>query len=199
MYSDEELLNKAQVGDDDALNELLDKYKSLVNKISRSYFLLGGEMEDIVQEGMIGLYKAIKHYAPDKQASFKTFASTCIKHQIQTAVKMASSEKNKMLSTALPIAEKVSHEEDAEETLEIVLPSSIPLPDDTVLEKEHFTEIKQSILKTLSPLEIKILSLYLKGYSYNEISNIADISKKSIDNGLSRIKHKLAFLKKENL
>lgn len=196
--TDEELLAKAKQGEDDALNELLGKYKSLVNKIARSYFLLGGEMEDLVQEGMIGLYKAIKHYSFSKTASFKTFSTTCIKHQIQTAVKMASSAKNKMLSTAIPIAEKVSHEED-DETLEIIIPSTLPLPEDTILEKEHFNEIKQSILKVLSPLEIKIFSLYLKGYSYNEISIIADISKKSIDNGLSRIKHKLAFLKKENL
>jgi len=196
--TDEELLAKAKQGEDDALNELLGKYKSLVNKIARSYFLLGGEMEDLVQEGMIGLYKAIKHYSFSKTASFKTFSTTCIKHQIQTAVKMASSAKNKMLSTAIPIAEKVSHEED-DETLEIIIPSSLPLPEDTILQKEHFNEIKQSILKVLSPLEIKIFSLYLKGYSYNEISNIADISKKSIDNGLSRIKNKLAFLKKENL
>ncbi|MBQ8443895.1 MAG: sigma-70 family RNA polymerase sigma factor [Clostridia bacterium] len=197
--TDEELIIKAQEGKDEALNELLKRYKSLVNKIARSYFLLGGEVEDIVQEGMIGLYKGIMHYSEDKNASFKTFATTCIKHQIQTAVKMASSEKNKVLSTALPIAEKVSRDEDEEEALEIIVPSTLPSPDDTVLEKEHFQEIKQSILKVLSPLEIKILSLYLKGYSYNEISNIASISKKSIDNGLSRIKHKLAFLKKEKL
>ena len=196
--TDEELLVKAKQGEDDALNELLNKYKSLVNKIARSYFLLGGEMEDLVQEGMIGLYKAIKHYSPSKSASLKTFATTCIKHQIQTAVKMASSEKNRMLSTAIPIAEKVSHDED-DETLEIIIPSSLPLPDDTILQKEHFNEIKQSILKVLSPLEIKIFSFYLKGYSYNEISIIAGISKKSIDNGLTRIKNKLAFLKKENL
>lgn len=199
MFTDEELLVKAQSGEEDALNELLSKYKSLVNKITRSYFLLGGEMEDLVQEGMIGLYKAVMHYSTEKVASFKTFATTCIKHQIQTAVKMASSEKNKMLSTAFPIAEKVSHEEDNEDTVEIIIPSPLPLPDDTILEKEKLQEIKRLILKTLSPLEIKIFSLYLKGYSYNEISNIADISKKSIDNGLSRIKHKLAFLKKENL
>ncbi|MBE7073618.1 MAG: sigma-70 family RNA polymerase sigma factor [Clostridiales bacterium] len=196
--TDEELSLIAQQGDDEALNNLLHRYKSLVNKLSRRYFLLGGEMEDIVQEGMIGLYKAIKHYSPSKTASFKTFASICIKHQIQTAVKMASSEKNKLLSSALPMVERISNDEDDEE-IEIIIPSTLPLPDDTVIEKENFNEIKQSILKVLSPLEIKIFSLYLKGYSYNEIANLASISKKSIDNGLSRIKHKLAFLKKENL
>ena len=193
------LIQKAQTGDGGAMATLLEQYKSLVNKISRSYFLLGGEIEDIVQEGMIGLYKAILHYSTEKIASFKTFAATCIKHQIQTAVKMASSEKNKVLSAALPFAERVSHDEDEDEEVEIIVPSSLPLPDDKVLERERMHEIKKSIIKTLSPLELKILSLYLKGYSYNEISNIAKLSKKSIDNGLTRIKNKLSFLKKEKL
>lgn len=197
--NDEELSLMAQKGDETAVNDLLQRYKSLVNKISRSYFLLGGEIEDIVQEGMIGLYKAIKNYSPSKNASFKTFSATCIKHQIQTAVKMASSEKNKLLSTAIPIAEKVSHDDEEEEMVEIILPSTLPSPDDTVLKKELYGEIKSLIKKTLSTLELKILSLYLKGYSYSEISQLANLSKKSIDNGLSRIKHKLAFLKKEKL
>jgi len=198
MDEDKVLLEQINNGSNDALETLLNKYKELVNMKVGKYFIIGAERADIYQEGMIGLYKAIKHYSFSKTASFKTFSTTCIKHQIQTAVKMASSAKNKMLSTAIPIAEKVSHEED-DETLEIIIPSSLPLPEDTILQKEHFNEIKQSILKVLSPLEIKIFSLYLKGYSYNEISNIADISKKSIDNGLSRIKNKLAFLIKENL
>lgn len=197
--TEEMLIQKAQTGDGGAMATLLEQYKSLVNKISRSYFLLGGEIEDIVQEGMIGLYKAILHYSTEKIASFKTFAATCIKHQIQTAVKMASSEKNKVLSAALPFAERVSHDEDEEDEVEIIVPSSLPLPDDKVLERERMHEIKKSIIKTLSPLELKILSLYLKGYSYNEISNIAKLSKKSIDNGLTRIKNKLSFLKKEKL
>ena len=195
---EETLSIKAQEGDEEALNLLLSQYKSLVNKIARSYFLLGGEIEDIVQEGMIGLYKAIIHYSPNKNASFKTFASTCIKHQIQTAIKLANSEKNMVLSSALPIAGRVS-QEDEEETLEIVIPSSIPTPDYTIEEQESLKEIKQTIKHTLSPLENKILALYLKGFSYNEISQMAGISKKTIDNGLSRIKNKLAFLKKEKI
>lgn len=195
---EENLSIKAQEGDEEALNQLLTQYKSLVNKIARSYFLLGGEIEDIVQEGMIGLYKAIIHYQPNKNASFKTFASTCINHQIQTAIKFANSEKNMVLSSALPIAGRIS-QEDEEETFEIILPSSIPTPDFTIEEQESLKEIKQTIKKALSPLENKILALYLKGFSYNEIAQIAGISKKTIDNGLSRIKNKLAFLKKEKI
>lgn len=194
--TDEELALKAQSGDQSALNELLTKYKSLINKVSRSYFLIGGDMEDIIQEGMIGLYKAIMNYSDKKNTSFKTFASTCIKNQIQTAVKIASSEKNKVLSTALPIMEEKN--DDEEEEMEIIIPSTIPSPDFTIVEKESFKEIFDQIKQNLSNLEFKVLLLYLKGFSYNEISQTLNIPKKSIDNALSRIKNKLSFLKKEN-
>lgn len=193
--TDEELSLSAKQGNEEALNTLLAKYKNLVNKLSRSYFLIGGDMEDIVQEGMIGLYKAIMHYEPQKSATFKTFAYTCIKHQIQNAVKLASSEKNKVLSSAFFIGDEFGEEN---ENIELELPSDLPSPDDKLLEKERFEETKALMLKTLSPLEVKILLLYLGGYSYNEISQMAGISKKSIDNGLSRIKNKLSFLKNDN-
>lgn len=192
--TDEELAIKAQDGDEVAVNELLKKYKSLINKLSRSYFLLGGDIEDIVQEGMIGLYKAIKNFKNTKNATFKTFASTCIKNQIQSAVRMASSEKNKVLSTALPIMEENKNEDDEDE-VEIVVPSSIPLPETQILEKEKVREIFDAIKSSLSPLEYKVLLLYLKGFNYNEISQSMNIPKKSIDNALTRIKNKLSFLK----
>ncbi|MBO5022288.1 MAG: sigma-70 family RNA polymerase sigma factor [Clostridia bacterium] len=191
---EENLLKEAQNGSADAVNALLKGYKSLVNKIARSYFLIGGDMEDIVQEGMIGLYKAIINFSSDKHASFKTFASLCIKHQFQTVVKVASSEKNMMLSTALPITERVHDEEDEE--IEILIPSALPSPDDKVLQREKMQELQKAITSALSPLENKILALYLQGYSYNEIAQMGNLNKKSIDNGLSRIKHKLSFLKK---
>ena len=193
--TDNELALLAQQGKEDAMNLLLSKYKSLVNKIARSYFLIGGDMEDIVQEGMIGLYKSITHFDRLKNASFKTFATTCIKHQIQSAVKVASSEKNKILSQALPITEELNQDEDDE--IELLIPSNLPSPDDKVLEHEKLKEIYSVINGCLSDLEKKILALYLKGYSYNEIALMSSISKKSIDNGLTRIKNKLAILKNE--
>mgnify|MGYP001853945558 CR=1 FL=1 len=193
--TDEELSIKAQNGDEDAVNHLLTNYKSLVNKIARSYFLTGGDMEDIVQEGMIGLYKAIMHYSPDKSASFKTFANTCIKHQIITAIRIASSEKNKALSSAVPILEPSTTDE--EDIMEIPLFSTAPSPDDKIIAEENFQEIKQQITKLLTPLELKVFVLYLQGYSYNEISAKSNINKKSIDNALSRIKSKLAHLKND--
>ncbi len=193
--TDEELALKAQTGNEEALDELMKKYKALINKISRYYFLVGGDVEDIIQEGMIGLYKAITHFSPQKQASFKTFASTCIRHQIQSAVKIASNEKNKVLSSALSIVEQTHDDEDEEEN-DIILPSDLPSPDVMILEREGMEELKKTIVNALSPFEYKILTLYLKGYNYSEISKIAGVSKKSIDNGLTRIKNKLSFLKK---
>ena len=194
--TDEELSLKAQEGDESAVKSLLSSYKSLVNQIARSYFLTGGDIEDIVQEGMIGLYKAIMHYKDNKTASFKTFASTCIKNQIQSAVRVASAEKNKILSTALPIIDQINGD-DEDDKVEIIFPSDLPSPDDKIIEKERICEIIKQIKATLSPMELKVLSLYLKGYNYNEISKIGGFSKKSIDNALTRIKNKLAFLKYE--
>ena len=169
---DEELSIKAQKGNEEAVNTLLIRYKNLVNKISRRYFLVGSDIEDIVQEGMIGLYKAIMNFSQDKNASFKTFASTCI-------------------------TEDPTFEED--EKLGFELFNELPSPVEKIIEKEKMQEIKDIVKEALSPLEQKILALYLGGYNYNEIAQIASISKKSIDNGLSRIKNKLSFLKEERI
>ena len=194
--TDEELVALAQSGDCEAMNSLLTKYKNLVNKISRSYYLLGGDIEDIVQEGMIGLYQAIISFKTGKHASFKTFAYICVKHQIQAAVKKASSEKNKILSSALHLWEQDDDDESFDSKIEAIVPSSLPTPDDRAIESENLRELQQKIKQTLSPLEVKVLSLYLKGYSYKEISQKGDMNSKSIDNALTRIKNKLTFLKK---
>ena len=193
----EELIEKAQNGDENAIEKLLSSYKPLVNKIARSYFLTGGDIEDLVQEGMIGLYKAIKTFKKGKTASFMTYAGTCIKNQIQSAVSVASSEKNMVLSTALPIERNDSFD-DEEEEIEIVLPSPLPKPDEKIENKENFENITKQIVKSLSQLELKILISYLKGYNYSEIAQQNNISKKSVDNALSRIKTKLSFLKNQN-
>lgn len=194
---EEKLLQEAQIGNEEAIEQLFSIYKPLVNKIARSYFLTGGDVEDLVQEGMIGLFKAIKNFKEDKNASFKTFATTCIKNQIQSAVRVASSEKNMILSTALSI-EQPSNFEDDEDEIEIVLPSPLPKPDEKIENKENFKQITKKIILALSHLELKILIEYLKGYNYNEIANQNKISKKSVDNALSRIKNKLSFLKNKN-
>ncbi len=194
--SDEQLVFLAKNLDEDAINLLFGRYKNLVNAIARSYFLIGGDIEDIVQEGMIGLYKAIRSYTPDKKASFKTFANVCIRHQIQNQVKKASSEKNKILSTALPILEDLGDEE--HEKGKILLISNLPTPDDKLIAQENAKELNKTIKENLSSLERRILTLYLRGFSYNEISNLGQVNKKTIDNALTRIKNKLSFLKEED-
>lgn len=192
--TDEQLALLAKNFDEEAINELFARYKNLVNAIARSYFLIGGDIEDIVQEGMIGLYKAIRSYTPDKKASFKTFANICIRHQIQNEVKKASSEKNRILSSAIPILEQLDDDEDGE----VVVMSDMPSPYDQVIAKENAKELNQKVNEKLSSLERKILSLYLRGYNYSEISTLGEVNKKTIDNALTRIKSKLSFLKEEN-
>ena len=127
--TDESLAFKAQENDYESEIELFSRYKNIINKISRSFFLVGGDTEDLIQEGMIGLYKAIKYYSNDKNASFSTFASLCIKRQIQNAIKHAGSKKNMTLSSALPLAEVLNIDEDGDTGIGLVLPSRELTPD----------------------------------------------------------------------
>ena len=195
MKSDEELVLLAQKGDTDSELEVFSRYKNLLRKISRSFFLIGGEIEDLLQEGMIGLYKAIKSFNHLKNASFAGFAGLCIKRQIQTAIKRASSNKNLVLSSALPLTNYGHFDEEDEESFELVIPSSDPSPDEILISEESLDEIKKNIKSKLTSLEIKVLSKYLNGQSYKEIAKQTSLNEKSIDNALTRIKKKLAFLK----
>ncbi len=195
--TDESLAFKAQENDYESEIELFSRYKNTINKISRSFFLVGGDTEDLIQEGMIGLYKAIKYYSNDKNASFSTFASLCIKRQIQNAIKHAGSKKNMMLSSALPLAEVLNIDEDGDTGIGLILPSKDLTPDAEMISQENMKEIKEQIEKNLSALELKILSQYLAGKNYTEIAEKLEINKKSVDNALSRIKSKLSFLKND--
>ena len=189
--TDEELLVKIKNGEDLAENELFDRYKDLVVKISRGYFIVGGDIEDLVQEGMIGLYKAIKGYNGHKETSFKTFALLCIKHQIQTAIKRANTNKNKPLSSAVSLQSFTSG--NSNETLDF-LPMELVIdttPAEKIIDKENYQNLKKEIKKILSPLEYDVLKFYLQGFSYKEIAKNLNITEKSIDNSLSRIKTKL--------
>lgn len=189
LISDEDLIKKIQDGDDMAENELLSRYKDLVVKISRCYFIVDGDLEDLIQEGMIGLYKAIKNFNVSKDASFKTFAVLCIKHQIQTAIKKSNANKNKALSSAISLQE-FSGENSNDNFLPVELIFD-ETPDEKVSDKEQFFILKSKIKQTLSPMEYKVLTYYLQGYTYKEISQALDVTSKSIDNSLSRIKTKL--------
>lgn len=195
--TDENLALKAQENDYDSEIELFSRYKNTINKISRSFFLVGGDTEDLIQEGMIGLYRAIKSYSADKNATFSTFAHLCIKRQIQTAIKHAGAKKNMALSTAVPLAEVINLDEDEDAGVGLIIPSPQPTPDAQMISVENMIELKNTIAKNLSELELKILKQYLAGENYAEIAERLEINKKSVDNALSRIKTKLSFLKND--
>lgn len=195
MKTDEELVFLAQNGDTNCELEIFARYKNLLRKVCRSYFLIGGDIEDLTQEGMIGLYKAIKGYTKSKNTSFASFAGLCVKRQVQTAIKKASSQKNLILSTAIPLTGQSKFDDEEEENFEIIIPSNDPLPDEVLISEESLNEIKDSIRKKLSTLELKVLSKYLHGKSYKDIAKETSLTEKSIDNALSRIKKKLSFLK----
>ena len=195
MKTDEELVFLAQNGDTNCELEIFARYKNLLRKVCRSYFLIGGDIEDLTQEGMIGLYKAIKGYTKSKNTSFASFAGLCVKRQVQTAIKKASSQKNLILSTAIPLTGQSKFDDEEEENFEIIIPSNDPLPDEVLISEESLNEIKDSIRKKLSALELKVLSKYLHGKSYKDIAKETSLTEKSIDNALSRIKKKLSFLK----
>lgn len=186
--TDEELIGKIKTGDEVAENELFSRYKDLVVKISRSFFIVGGDLEDLIQEGMIGLYKAIRSYSPQKDASFKTFATVCIKHQIQSAIKKANAGKNKPLSSAVSFQEFTAENSNDFLPIELILSTS---PDETIINKENFEHLKTLIKKTLTQTELKVLVAYLQGFSYKEIAQTLSITEKAIDNSLTRIKTKL--------
>lgn len=179
-----DLIEKAKTNSE-ILDQILVEYKPLVSSIARRYFLMGAELDDLVQEGMIGLYKAINTYVSDKNASFKTFATLCINSQIKSAVKKANSNKNKVLNQVML--------EDNQELMYLVL-STEPNPEDKMINRENFVDMKKEIMSSLSLLEKQILKQYLLGKNYNEIAKTLCIDKKSVDNGLNRIRKKLNHL-----
>ena len=199
---DEELVLMAQKGDEAAQEHLLNKYKSLVRAKSRAYFLIGADTEDIIQEGMIGLYKAVRDYNEERNASFRSFAELCVNRQMITAIKAATRQKHQPLNSYVSLNKPV-YEEESEQTYMDFLQSSSGslLNPETLLigqENKHFLE--DQMVKNLSSFETRVLVLYLQGRSYFEIANVLDKPEKSIDNALQRVKKKLEkFLEEKNL
>ncbi len=177
-------------GNSDALNFLLSKYKKLAKNKSRSYFLVGSDKEDIIQEGMIGLFKAIRDFNPDRQSSFYTFADLCITRQIITAVKTATRQKHIPLNSYISIY--MPSEEYSDRSLLDTLPKTSDLnPENIFIKEENKSEIEQKLFEMLSELEKKILMLYLKDQSYEEIAKEIGCTTKTVDNALQRVKKKL--------
>ncbi|NMA03684.1 MAG: RNA polymerase sporulation sigma factor SigH [Clostridiales bacterium] len=189
--TDEGMVEVAKDGDIDALEYLIRKYKNFVRAKARSYFLIGADREDIIQEGMIGLYKAIRDYKPDKLASFRVFAELCITRQIITAIKTATRQKHIPLNSYISLNKPIYDEESDRTLLDVISGHKITDPEELVISREELIHIEETIGEILSSLEWNVLTLYLQGRSYQEIAYDLDRHVKSIDNALQRVKRKL--------
>lgn len=197
------LLEKAKNGDEKAINCLMDLYKPLVTIIARKFFLINATTDDLIQEGMLGLFKAYRSYNLQSKTSFKTYASVCIKRQIQTALIANNRNKNIPLNTYFSISNQgkillsVKNEDDADDDDEVgfFITSNNLTPEETVLFREKLNEVDGHINQLLSSFEKKVLHLYIKGLNYIEIAQKLKKEPKSIDNALGRIKIKLKVLR----
>ncbi|MCI5772293.1 MAG: RNA polymerase sporulation sigma factor SigH [Clostridiales bacterium] len=187
---DEDIVALAQEGDGMALAFLLNKYKNFVRSKARSYFLIGADHEDIVQEGMIGLYKAIRDFKPAKLTSFRAFAELCVKRQIITAIKTATRQKHFPLNSYVSL-NKPLYDEESDRTLLDVIEGRVTNPEDLYISQEDLSSIQNQIGELLSDLEQQALAAFLEGKSYQEIAEMLGRHVKSIDNALQRVKRKL--------
>jgi len=189
-YNDEDLLNLIHYGNEEALNFLIKKYRGNVQAKASTYFLRGADKEDLIQEGMIGLYKAIRNFRGNKMSSFKTFAELCIKRQVFTAVKTAARQKHGPLNAYVSLYKPFSNQESAYMLLDMIAEKNTTNPELLLINQEEFEEKKQKIAELLSKLEQRVWALYINDYSYIEISKALSMSEKSIDNAIQRIKRK---------
>ncbi|MBS4536864.1 RNA polymerase sporulation sigma factor SigH [Clostridium sp. D2Q-11] len=191
FMEDEEIVKKAKDGDAQALEYLIKKYKNFVRAKARSYFLIGADKEDIIQEGMIGLYKAVRDFREDKLASFRAFAELCITRQIITAIKTATRQKHIPLNSYVSLNKPI-YDEDSDRTLMDVLSGAkITDPEELIISREELNRMEAKIGEILSDLEWEVLMSYLQGKSYQEIAVDLERHVKSIDNALQRVKRKL--------
>lgn len=188
---DEELVLLANEGDGIALETIINKYKNFVRAKARSYFLIGADREDIVQEGMIGLYKAIRDFRSDKLSSFRAFAELCITRQIITAIKTATRQKHIPLNSYISLNKPIYDEESDRTLLDVISGSKILDPEELIISREELSAMELKIGEILSELEWEVLMSYLQGKSYQEIAIELQRQVKSIDNALQRVKRKL--------
>jgi RNA polymerase sigma-H factor len=188
--SDEEMVIEAKEGNVRAQEYLINKYRNFVKAKAKSYFLIGADKEDIYQEGMIGLYKAIRDYKADV-SSFKAFAELCVTRQIITAIKTATRQKHIPLNTYISLNKPIYDEESDRTLLDVISGVKVTDPEQLVISKEEVMNIEKEISEILSDLEMEVLMSYLDGKSYQEIACDLDRHSKSIDNALQRVKRKL--------
>ena len=190
--TDEQIVLEVQKGDKQALSYLMNKYKELVNIKVSKYFMVGAERDDIVQEGLIGLFKAIKMFKKDKNNSFKSFANMCIERQLITAIKSSTRQKHMPLNSYLSLNASAydNEEENGIELINTLDNKMVEDPLETVMKKEYYEQIESSIEKSLSTFEKQVLDGYVKGYSYVTIAKKLDSPVKSVDNAIQRIRKK---------
>ncbi len=189
--TDEQIVEIARNGDIDAQEYLINKYRNYVRAKARTYFLLGGDKEDLIQEGMIGMYKAIRDFRSDKLSSFRAFAELCITRQIITAIKTATRQKHIPLNSYISLNKPIYDEDSDRTLLDIITGNKVTDPEELIISREEFAEIEEKMGELLSPLEWQVLMYYLEGKSYQEIAEGLDRHVKSIDNALQRVKRKL--------
>ena len=190
--SDDTLVARYRLGDVEALDTLLERYRRFVRSKARGYFLVGADFDDIEQEGMIGLYKAVRDFRDDRQASFRAFAELCITRQIITAIKTATRQKHQPLNSYLSLSGTRPGEENGSGTVEEVLEAKGLIdPIEFIISMEDLRSMRRMMSEMLSKLEVEVLRLYVEGKSYQEIAEVLGRHVKSIDNALQRIKRKL--------
>lgn len=192
--SDEELIIRLREGEQEVMDYLMDKYKNLVRDKAKSMYILGGDTEDLIQEGMIGLFKAVRDYDFGRDAGFSTFATLCISRQMYTAVQASGRKKHMPLNTYISLSGETTHTDEQKENvpLENVLQSGqLSDPEKMLIDRENAEYIEQMIQSRLSSFEKQVLDLYLTGMGYVEIAKVLGRDEKSTDNALSRLKSKL--------
>ena len=190
--TDEELVERAREGTDRAIDLLLNRYRHYARAKARTYFLAGADKEDIVQEGMIGLYKAIRDFKADQNTAFRAFAELCMTRQIITAIKTATRQKHQPLNSYVSLNKPASEDDNDDRSVGDALATrEVADPAELVISAEEIESLRSSVGRVLSPLETEVLQLYMEGKSYQEIGDMIGRHVKSIDNALQRIKRKL--------
>jgi len=190
--SDEDLVESYHQGNQQAVDRLLARYRDFARLKARSYFLVGADRDDIIQEGMIGLYKAIRDYSREKQASFRGFAEMCVTRQIITAIKTATRQKHGPLNSYVSFSKPLGGEDDPDRVLiDVLRTPHVPDPAEMVISHEEMLSIKLAFTEILSDLEAEVLHLYVDGKSYQEIAVILKQRVKAVDNALQRVKRKV--------
>lgn len=195
--NDLSIVTAAKNGDNESLDIIFNEFRDYIRILSNKYYLAGADKEDLIQEGMIGLFKAIKDYNPEENITFKSFATVCIQRQVKTALKLANRKKHIPLNSSLSLQSSKFDEEDDKEIIDYFADLKKVNPEEIYINNETYSQLNKLLYDSLSKLELHILMLYNQNLSYKEISQITDRSVKSIDNAIQRIKKKVEVIKKQ--